>query len=360
MLLSMIATLGAMSELPDFETMYLEFQPRADGTTPGTNEVLDALRERHIAGVAIQGARFGVDTPVIAKIAMSMQDDTAMVLHTLPTGELEFGEFAGSSCAELATALNTNVVADEYVLYRPGSVGGEPEFTELDPRRQSIDQPAGFPNEWRVSPPHLRSKAAVFADGHDPAIPHSIAQDTDQVVTYGTLHGNQFIEMPDGVVELPARLPSSSKQRIVLFAQAGEAKFAHLVIGKHKNPLHLTFANLPRFTPVSEFPENSAASHLLTLLSNAGLVTGNINMSHPQFPHHVMPRYQYLCDPVNSHSFFGELAEILSLPQQFSRLAESGFPSIHAGSPDSTEFESVNQSTPTDVPVAKRAWFKRP
>lgn len=350
-----------MSELPDFETMYLEFQPRTDGTIPHVSDVLAVFRERRIAGVAVSGDRFGLTTPVVAKVAITMHDDTAVVFTTTKSGELELGEFAGQVCADLAVALSTDLIADEYVKYQPTVTLGEPAFVELDPRRQSIDQPAGFPNEWRVSPTRLHSRAIAFADGPDVFPAHAIARDTDSSVALGSLGSSQYIEIPAGVVELPQVPAQNPKQRVVLCAQAGEAKYAQLVIGKSKNPLRLTFANLPRFSSAQDFSEGTPAAHLMSLITNAGLVTGSVNMNHPNFPHHVLPRYPYLSDPTNTHSFFGEIAELLSLPEQLVALAEGGFPSF-ADEEELTRigvaFDSIKMVAP-DAPLPKKTGLFR-
>ncbi len=364
-----MAELSELSELPEFETMYLEVQSRDDGSHPSVDEVLALFRERRIAGVAVEGSRFGLATPVIAKVAVTMVSDTPVVLEVTPRGELLPGQFTGEVCEWLANALGTSVVADEYVRYSPAQAavpqvhapqegsghaesdrsGGEPEFIELDPRRQSIEQPPGFPNEWRVSPHLLDSQGVVFVQGSGDFTAAAIARDAGATVRSAEVAGGRLVELPHGVVELPVVPTDEARSPIVLFAQAGEAKYVHLLVGKGRKQLRMTVANLPRFISAFEAAKGSAAAHLLSLIEQPGLVAGAVQFDHPAFPHALLPVYERLTDPANTHSFFGEVSELLGVPSEVSQCTDSGFEL-----PSTGLREHDGDSSPR-----KRGWFRR-
>lgn len=314
----------SQADFPAFETIYLEIQPRTDGSVPLVNDVLSLFRERSLAGVAVAGQNFGVGTAVIAKLAMTMVDDSALVYTVDQTGNLTTGDFTGEVCEWLARQLNTDVIADEYVLYSPNKEDGAVEFVELDPRRQSIDHPAGFPNEWRVSPQFLRSSAIAYVDGTR-FTPQAIANDTDTQIPMAKIEQGLLIEMPSGVVELPLSPVESKHDRVVLFAQAGEAKYAHMVMGKGKKQLRLTIANLPSFAPAHTSPQDSPAQKVLSMISHAALVPGTVQLEHPNFPVHLLPLYERLSDHGNTHSFFSEVAEVLQVPAFVASVADGQF-----------------------------------
>jgi hypothetical protein len=353
--------LDALDDLPEFETMYLEVQPRLDGSRPNVDEVLALFRERRIVGVAVSGSRFGLDTPVIAKVAVTMASDAPVVLEVSDTGDLMPGRFTGDACQSLADALNAVVVADEYVQYSPGAYtpgpsqsndspdDREPDFIELDPRRQSIEQPPGFPNEWRVSPHKLDSRGIVFVSGTSEFTAAAIAHDTGIVVRSAEIAGGRLIGLPRGVVELPVEPTDDSRMPVVLYAQAGEAKYVHLVLGKGKKRLRMTVANLPHFSSELVDQEGGPAALLLGLITQPGLVAGPVQFDHPAFPYALLPAYERLTDPANTHAFFGEVAELLGIPPEVSQCADSGceLPSTGLREHDG------------DVAPRKRGWFRR-
>lgn len=342
--------MSELSQTPPFETIYLEIQPRPNGDTVLLDEVLELFRERSLAGVAAPGSQFGVNTPVIAKLAMTMIDDSALVYSVMPDGTLIPGDFAGDVCEWLARSLDTHVIADEYVLYAPHKEDGAVDFVELDPRRQSIEQPAGFPNEWRLSPEALSTRAVAFTDAQDDFTAAAIAADTNSSITSAPLAGGRVVALPQGVVELPVDPSNDHTKRVILFAQGGDAKYVHMVTGKPKKQLRMTIANMPRFTSAIDSPEGTEARALSDLISHAGLVAGAIQFDHPSFPTPILPLYQELTQPENTHAFFSRVAEILQVPAEVSALADNGFalPQL-----------DLTEHPPTTLPPKKRGWFRR-
>lgn len=308
---------GAHVDPGAVETMPLEVLVRPDGSAPSVDDVLGALTELGVLGSALEGSLFGLRTPVIAKVALTMVGDDPLVLTPGDSGSLVPTVFSGEFCERLANALNAPVVADEYVLYTPGA--SEPEFIELDPRRQSIDQPAGFPNEWRVSPAHLDSRALALTQTNGDVLAHAIAVDTGGSVRSTSIEGWTVVELPTGVTELPLALPSA--EPVVLLARAGEARYVHVAGGTAKKPLSMTVANLPRLTPTSREMEGTAATIVENLCAPT-LVAGSLSTNHPQFPHELAEHYARLAAPAEAGQFFAEVSGLLGLPEQAAKIAE--------------------------------------
>lgn len=304
------------------ETMPLEVLVRPDGSVPTADEVVRAFEQVGVLGAAVAGSEFGLGTPVVAKVALAMVGDDPLVLATDSEGSLVPTEFSGEFCGRLASKLGAPVVADEYVLYTPGS--GEPEFIELDPRRQSIDQPAGFPNEWRVSPERLESRALALVKADSaaqvgPALAHAIALDTGAEVRRTDVDGWALVDLPSGVTELPLTLPTAGP--VILIARAGNARYVHVAGGTAKKPLSMTVANLPRLAP-TRVQEQGHATTIVENLCTPTLVAGSLSTSHPQFPHQLAQNYARLAAPAAAGQFFEEIAALLGLPKQAAAMVE--------------------------------------
>jgi len=293
--------------------MYLEFHTRADGTNPSKQEVLTSFAKLGLVGVAIDGSSYGVTTPVIAKVAISASADDSVVLVADQDGSLAQGEFTGTICERLARTINTDLIADEYVRYAPGHSDEWVEFVELDPRRQAIDQPAGFPNEWRLSPAHLTTKAIAFSESETDTAASLIAKDTDATVISISCPEGRIIQLPSGIVQLP-EATNVSPRRTVLLAQGGRAKFATLQVGHGKNQLNLTLANLPRFEQAHQYPHDSPAALIGAQISAGALVSGNVVTNHKQFPENYLQIAAEATSAAGWENFFALAAQVFGAP----------------------------------------------
>ncbi|WP_435300462.1 hypothetical protein [Timonella sp. A28] len=296
------------------DVMYMEFFSREDGTAPTVDDVLHAFTELNLVGVAAAGATFGLDTAVIAKIAVVPDNDDAAVFVSTPDGAVSEGGFAGDICVELSRRLSAPLIADEYVSYNPNG-GHEPEFVELDPRRQSIDQVVGFPDEWRVSPVRLRSRACAYASERDGlSVAEAVAADTSRPVRVWSVAGLSVVELPEGVAELPVGLRQVARDRVVLASRAGDVRCVQVSAGSRRKPVDFVVACLPRFLAV-ECVSGSPAHDVVVSLEPARVVAGQVSLSRRGFPHELLDIFGQLSVWDERGLFFDRAFGALSLPQ---------------------------------------------